>query len=61
MENKIEVVEKMPYCKYCGIKTRMATDSELAELKQADPTFDFPFLFIQQCNCWEENDDWMEL
>ena len=58
---KLNVVEKMPYCMHCNTVTRMATVSELTNFKAQDPTFDFPFLFLPQCDCWQEHEEWMTL
>ncbi len=58
---KVQVINKVPHCKHCGTDTRLATTAELAHFKASDPTFDFPFLFLPQCECWQQHNDWMEL
>jgi len=59
---KAKVINKYPHCKYCGTETRLATVSELANMKAHDPTFTMDFLFIPECECWEDHpDDWMVL
>ena len=59
---KVQVIEKPPHCKHCMTDCRLANPSEIAHFKASDPTFNLPFLFLPQCDCWEEHeDDWMEL
>lgn len=58
---KTKVINKIPHCKHCMTVTRLATASELANIKAHDPTFTMDFLFLPQCNCWEKHEDWMVL
>ncbi len=59
---KAKVINKYPHCKYCLTETRLATTAELAHYKAADPTMDMEFLFVPQCECWEQHpEDWMAL
>lgn len=58
---KAKVLTKTPYCKHCNTVCRLATDAELKDIKWADPSFTMDFLFLPQCNCWEEHDEWMML
>jgi len=58
---KVKVIEKMPYCKICNTDTRLATNYELMDFKAHDPSFNLPMLFLPQCDCWEQHDEWMEL
>jgi len=58
---KARVIEKVPYCKICNKDTRLATDAELAHFRAIDSSFDLPFLFVPQCNCWAEHEEWMAL
>ena len=58
------VIKKYPHCKYCGNETRLATSSELANMRAHDPSFDMEFLFVPTCECWSisgQADDWMVL
>ena len=61
IKKKPQIINKYPHCKVCGNETRLATTSELANMKAHDPTFNMEFLFIPTCECWEEHDDWMVL
>ena len=56
-----KVIKKYPHCKVCGNETRLATTSELANMRAHDPTFTMEFLFIPTCECWGKTNDWMVL
>ncbi len=58
---KAKVINKYPHCKHCGTETRLATTAELAHFKAHDNSFNHEFLFLPQCECWQEHDDWMTL
>lgn len=60
-KEKVMVAKKTPHCKVCGTDCRLATNAELANIKAHDPSFNLPFLFLPECNCWETNEDWMTL
>jgi len=50
---------KVPHCKHCGTDTRLATQAELANFRAHDPSFNEPYLFLPECDCWETHKDWM--
>lgn len=56
---KVTVLKKQPYCMHCNTPTKLATSTELLEVKAYDPTFNESFLFLPQCECWVDNKEWM--
>ena len=61
---KAKVINKYPHCQYCGNETRLASSSELANMRAHDNTFNMEFLFVPTCECWSISgnaDDWMVL
>ena len=52
---------KTPYCKHCNTPTKLASKEELVKARNVDPTFNGTFLFLPQCNCYEQHEDWMAI
>jgi len=52
---------KHPSCMHCGTLTRLATQQELAEFSAHDPSFNQSFLFLPECDCWQQHEEWMTI
>lgn len=50
-----------PHCKICKTETRLATQQEMAQMKAMDESFNLPFLWVPECECYLENEEWMEI
>tara|TARA_R110000824_G_scaffold256617_1_gene445617 strand:- start:619 stop:882 length:264 start_codon:yes stop_codon:yes gene_type:complete len=53
--------DKVPYCKICGSDTERVNDTDLAWFKTQDTTYKLKFIFGPICNCYLEDDNWMDL
>lgn len=64
VEQQIKMVygDKKPYCFHCQTDAVLASDEDVKTYKQLhDPSYQFDFIFIPQCNCWETHDEWMDV
>jgi len=66
MENKIQLQikevygDKIPICTYCGKDAILANEQDVINYKTLyDINYPFDFIFIGQCECWLEYDEWL--
>lgn len=61
-----KVVKAMPQmraqCKVCGTACKLWDGDEFIKWRNVyAPEYKMNFLFVQECNCWETTEDWMEM
>ena len=52
------------HCKFCNTECKLWDGPDFISWRNLHaPDFKMDFLFVQQCNCWEEEgkEDWMEM
>ena len=52
------------HCKYCNTDCKLWDGPEFISWRNTyAPDYKMDFLFVQECNCWEEEgkEDWMEI
>ena len=48
-----------PYCEICDTDCVLASDEDLRMYKTQDKGYNLDFMFIPDCDCWENNEEWM--
>lgn len=52
---------KTPYCKFCNTETRLATEQEMKDFRFYEPGYQLKFMWVPECSCWEQHEEWMAL
>lgn len=63
VEQQIKQVygKKTPYCGVCKTECVLARQEDVDAYKKYDTSYPFDFIYVPACDCWETNEDWMEL
>ena len=63
IEQQIKMIygDKRPYCKICDKPAVLASDEDVKAYKQYDTTYQLDFIYVPQCGCYNEFEEWMDI